>query len=268
MTTPPWPFRRSRAGRRHQRQGHARQRDAPVDVPEDAIETTGRDCFLKIELQTTLIIGQNNVCWQHTLYAKVYVLFQCQACWQGHYKSSSWPEECQACGTTSYSKQVHGSTECILCGALSYVPQGNFASSNCTCNAGLVGLPCSECGQGFYKQPSNRLCTECPGCPIGKYRHDCIHESTGVCLECALGFFKPSSAISIGSLPSSSNFLTSTRSVCLPCLGRSPNSINFPSLLQYFSFCAKLPFIFSICAVGNNSFQPPNRIGAFAYANA
>ncbi len=49
-----------------------------VDVPEDAIETTGRDCFLKIELQTTLIVGQNNVCWQHTLYAKVYVLFQCQ----------------------------------------------------------------------------------------------------------------------------------------------------------------------------------------------
>ena len=138
MTTPAWPFRRSRAGRRHQRQGHARQRDAPVDVPEDAIETTGRDCFLKIELQTTLIIGQNNVCWQHTLYAKVYVLFQCQACWQGHYKSSSWPEECQACGTTSYSKQVHGSTECILCGALSYVPQGSFASSNCTCNAERV----------------------------------------------------------------------------------------------------------------------------------
>lgn len=162
-----------------------------VDVPEDAIETAGSDRFLKIRLETTASVGGNTACSGKTLYAKVYVRFRCQACRQGHYKNARGPEECQACGTASYSKQFHGSTECILCPPLSSAPQGSFTSSNCTCNAGLVGPPCSECGPGFYKPSSTGSCTECPGCPIGKYRHDCIHGSAGVCLHCALGFFKP-----------------------------------------------------------------------------
>jgi rubredoxin len=93
-----------------------------VDVPEDAIETAGSDRFLKIRLETTASVGGNTACSGKTLYAKVYVRFRCQACRQGHYKSASGPEECQACGTASYSDQtgswkhrVHSMPCPILC---------------------------------------------------------------------------------------------------------------------------------------------------------
>ena len=179
-----------------------------VTVPEAAIESSGDNRFLRFRMETTAQVGGNSVCSGKTLYARLRLRFHCQACLKGDYKSARGPGECQTCDADSFSNQLRASTECVACPDLSSAPPSSFSYDNCTCNEGLVGPPCSECGEGNYKGlvQGFYVCTECPGCDRGRYRHDCIHRSEGVCLDCPLGFFKPTSS------PEERNTLP-----CMPC---------------------------------------------------
>lgn len=122
--------------------------------------------------------------------------------------------ECVKCPKGKYSSefQALSNTSCVSCPPLMTTQSAGSANvSDCSCSdrnsSATAKDDCSSCKQGFYYDPTNDACVQCPSglssfqgstgiqscflCPMGQ-RTVALRENAFACEPCPLGFFSMS----------------------------------------------------------------------------